>query len=334
MKLLLLVSVALCAVVISEAAPSLEAVFHAKWASFKAQHGKSYDCDHEEHKRKQHFLEHTHHIESHNEKFHRGEVDFKVGHNEFSDMSHEEFKKTRMGFNAPPPHMRENVTEFGSSLSAPSIPASVDWRAQCHDKVKNQGQCGSCYSFYANGALEGALARKHGRPFDLSEQNLVDCSYGRNNGCEGGLMTTSFDHIKTAGGINHQTDYPYTGKVGTCAYKHAKKAASITSHVRVRATENDLAVAVSTVGPVAVAMNASPRSVMMYKSGILSDPSCTSSGLNHAVVCVGYGSENGKAYWIIKNSWGAAWGEKGYIRIARNSNNMCGIASDACYPVL
>jgi len=335
MKLFLIVSVALCVVVASEAAFTLESVFHAKWQNFKAQHGKSYECDHEEHNRKQHFLEHTHHIESHNEKFHRGEADFAMAHNEFSDMSHHEFKNTRMGFRAPPPHMRPNVTQFRMSLSSLNAPASVDWRSQCHDKVKNQGECGSCYAFATTGSLEGCLARKYGKSYDLSEQNLVDCSIGNvNNGCDGGLMTSSFAHIKKAGGINHQVDYPYTGKVGRCSFKSGRIGGSLNSHVEVRPTEADLANSIATVGPVAVAVNASPRSFMMYSKGIYSDTGCTSDGLNHAVLCVGYGVENGREFWIVKNSWGTGWGEKGYIRMAKNSRNMCGIASMASYPVV
>jgi cathepsin L len=319
---------------------SLEAVFHAKWQAFKAKHGKEYEHHHHEEHGKRNFLEHTHHIESHNEKFHKGEADFALSHNTFSDISHAKFKSTKLGFRAPPAHLRPNGTKYiQHRLGAGKIPVSVDWRKPCptcQERVKNQGECGSCYTFATTGALECALMRKTNRDADLSEQNLVDCSRGEvNNGCDGGLMTESFEYIKRAGGINAQQDYPYRGDVGQCRYNPSKKAGHVNSYVEIpNGNENALTHALATVGSIAVALDAGPREFMMYSRGVFSSTKCSPENLSHAVLAVGYGTENGKDYYLIRNSWGTDWGEKGYFRIARNAGNMCGIAEMASYPIV
>lgn len=223
-------------------------------------------------------------------------------------------------------------------LSVNAIPNSVDWRRPCptcRDLVKNEGNCGSSYAFAAIGALEGALMRKYSKQQDLSEQQIIDCSRSRvNDGCGGGLVTETFEYIIRNGGINSQSDYPYTGRVGTCKYNSTRIAGYITSYtVLPDGDEKALTEAIASIGPIAAAIDAGTIE-SMYSGGIYNDPNCNSNNLNHAVLIVGYGEENGEPYYLVKNSWGTGWGEGGYFRIARNSGNMCGIASMASYPIV
>jgi cathepsin L len=330
MKVFIVVA-ALVAVACAEV--SLHAVFQAKWNNFKATHGKEYHRD-EEPKRVQAFLQNAHHVESHNEKFAKGHVSFAVSHNQFSDMTHEEFKATMMGFKAPEGLQAEqNVTKFevNPSLQAPS---SCDWRSY-NKKVKNQGQCGSCYSFAALGALEGMLSRKNGgRDYDLSEQNIVDCSGPQGNyGCNGGFMTATFKYIKQMGGVNYNQNYPYEGVVKQCRFNSNNKV-GLASYAEIPyGSEQALEQALATVGPVAIALDASPRSFMMYSRGIFNEPQCNAQKLSHAVLAVGYGTENGTPYYLVKNSWGTGWGEGGYFKIIKGKN-MCGICNMASYPTV
>jgi len=326
-----LVLAALVAVACAEV--SLHAVFQAKWNNFKATHGKSYHRD-DEPKRVAAFLTNAHHVETHNEKFAKGEVSFAVSHNHFSDMTHEEYKNTVLGFRAPEGlQSSQNVTYFKvrQDIQAPS---AVDWSQYCR-KVKNQQSCGSCYSFSALGALEGMLSRKYGREYDLSEQNVVDCSGPQGNyGCNGGFMTAVFEYVKKNGGVNYASDYPYEAKLGSCRFQSGRNKAALTSYVVIpRGSEQALEQALNTCGPVAIAVDASPRSFMMYSRGVFDEPICNPDRLSHAILAVGHGVEGGKPYYLVKNSWGTGWGEGGYIKIVKGKN-MCGVTNMASYPVV
>ncbi|CAF0889440.1 unnamed protein product [Brachionus calyciflorus] len=171
----------------------------------------------------------------------------------------------------------------------------------------------------------------------LSEQNLVDCSgkYG-NEGCNGGLMDQAFDYIKANKGIDTEESYPYTARDGKCKFNPATVGATDTGYVDIEAeNEEALTEALGTVGPVSVAIDASQMSFQFYSSGIYSDDYCSSYYLDHGVTAVGYDSLGfGIDYYIVKNSWGTDWGSEGYIWMARNLDNMCGIASMASYPLV
>lgn len=210
-----------------------------------------------------------------------------------------------------------------------NIPASVDWRKSVTE-VRDQGEsCGSCWAFAANGALEAHTFLRLGKRVSLSVQNLVDCSgsFG-NNGCQGGLTESVWAYIKQNKGVDTESSYPYEGRNGKCRFNPATVGAKVTGFTKLpKGSEVDLAVAVATIGPVSVAVDA--NNFQFYKGGIYSDPSCTRS-VNHAVLVVGYGPD----YWLIKNSWGRNWGEQGFIRFRRNGNNMCGIADWASFPLV
>jgi C1A family cysteine protease len=317
------------------ACASADPGLHATWSSFKTAHGKTYH--HSEDSARMAAFRATHDaIEAHNARFNAGLESFHMAHNEFSDMTPEEIQN-RMGVIVP--HdveaQRCNATKHVSS-GALSAPASFDLRTVGGiTAVKNQGSCGSCYSFSASGALESAHFIRSKQQVDVSEQNIVDCTYQGaygNNGCGGGWMWNAYKYIKDKNGINCQADYRYEGRVGSCRHNHGRKAMSVTGHVIInKGDENAIKEAVCKNGAVSIAYNAGTQAHSSYNGGILDVANCGNTP-THATLVVGYGTENGRDYWIIKNSWGPGWGEKGYFRMARGKN-MCGIGDWASYPI-
>jgi cathepsin L len=311
--------------------------FDTIWAAFKEEHGRVY-ADEEEQKRRNIFAENLKKIEIHNYLHAKGLKSFTLGINQFSDLTTSEFSSMVNGYKMR--NMSDPSRPVGSKYLSPNVPItvpdSVDWRTKGYvTPVKNQGQCGSCWSFSSTGALEGQHYRKAGTLVSLSEQNLVDCSKKYDNhGCEGGLMDNAFRYIKDNGGIDTESGYPYEAKDDVCRYKESLKGATDSGFVDVdQGSEEKLKEAVATVGPVSVAIDASHSSFQSYKSGVYNEPECTDS-LDHGVLVVGYGTDDGQDYWLVKNSWGTVWGEDGYIKMSRNKNNQCGIASCASYPLV
>uniref|UniRef100_A0A3B4AKG4 Cathepsin S n=1 Tax=Periophthalmus magnuspinnatus TaxID=409849 RepID=A0A3B4AKG4_9GOBI len=225
---------------------------------------------------------------------------------------------------------------FNLNMVNVSLPSAVDWRKKgLVTEVKTQGSCGSCWAFSAAGALEGQLKKSTGVLMSLSTQNLLDCSnkYG-NRGCEGGFMSNAFKYVMRNKGIATDNSYPYHGKRGHCKYNPDYKAGSCSGYTFLpKGDEHALKVAVATVGPISVAIDASKPKFIFYKNGVYKDKSCTHS-VNHGALVVGYGTEAGQDYWLVKNSWGTAYGEDGYVKIARNKKNLCGITLYACFPVM
>jgi len=294
------------------------------FAGFKARFGKTYSNAAEEAKRAKIFADNLAFFAKHNAEYEQGLQTYTVGVNQFSDMTNAEFAATY--FN---PY---NTTRMMNYVTLPeATAASVDWRTSgAVTPVKNQGQCGSCWSFSTTGAVEGAWKIKGNTLVSLSEQQLMDCSTAEGNqGCNGGLMDDAFKYIMKNGGLDSEADYPYTARDGVCnKAKAAKKVAAIRTYKDVQKnSEAQLAAAVA-IGPVSVAIEADQAGFQSYTSGVFNGPCGTQ--LDHGVLAVGYTD----TYWIVKNSWGATWGDQGYIMMARGKGaaGICGIAMAASYP--
>ena len=288
---------------------------------------------------------------------------YTLGHNIFSGLDFEEFGKFN-GFDSNKEYLitneylKQRYLRTSDPYSADhnvlqSLPSSVDWKVKgAVSPVKDQGQCGSCWSFSTTGALEGAYAIKYGNLVSFSEQQLVDCDKGLtlNHGCNGGMMDDAFDWIGKNGGLCTESDYPYfsgtTQKEGTCQKTcHVVSGSGVKAHVDVKPnSDTDMLSALSN-GPVSIAIEADQKAFQLYKSGVFTG-SC-GTNLDHGVLLVGYGSDSGTNtdYYIMKNSWGTTWGENGYMRMGRGSdlttgkpyNNgagQCGLLMDGSYPVV
>jgi len=300
------------------------------WEDYKLEFNKHYTAE-EEPVRYANWKKDTEEVGLHNAMFAN---EFTQGVNELSDLSDEEYKRLYLSSLLVPTEP-SNATMYVPSNAA--IPNAVDWRQQgCVTPVKNQGQCGSCYSFSATGALEGAWKKARGSLPSLSEQQYVDCSgrYG-NYGCRGGWYQSCWRYARDAGGNMAESSYRYTARQGRCRFNRGQVVATVSGYHDTRAgSENDLTNALARVGPVSVAIDASANSFRRYRSGVHYSRSCSSRRLNHAVLAVGYGSEGGSDYFLVKNSWGTRWGAGGYIKMARNKRNNCGIASKPSYPTV
>ncbi|KAL3273376.1 hypothetical protein HHI36_014824 [Cryptolaemus montrouzieri] len=306
----------------------------SKWKEFQKKYSKVYESDVEAEKRFNIFKENLERIIVHNDLYDRGSVFHRKGLNVFGDWSKEEFLQfLRNGSQNAKPRKRRN--RIFKHVTNYTLPSSIDWRNHgAVTAVKDQGFCGACYAFSAIGGLEGQLKIVKGQLISLSEQNLIDCSADQgNSGCAGGLITQALDYIKKFG-IRSEVDYPYFGTEADCQHDKNKIITDITGYVNIReGSEEDLQHAIATIGPVSVSIDATFE-LQAYDSGILDDRFCTTYELNHGVLVVGYGIENGLQYYLVKNSWGKDWGDDGYFKIVRNQKNRCGIATLATYPVI
>ena len=224
-------------------------------------------------------------------------------------------------------------------LTNEELPKEVNWvKKGAVSSVKNQLECGSCWAFSAVGAVEGEWSLEHHKLYNLSEQELVDCSsYLGNQGCNGGSMDNAFEYI-IQNGLCLNVSYPYNGSDGQCQNQTCTKKVHIDTYYDVPPNNEKQLEKAVLKRPVSVAIQANMQSFQLYKKGIYSDPDC-GDDLDHGVLVVGYGYDSSydMKYWIIKNSWGTHWGEDGYMRMAKDINStegQCGIAMDASYPVI
>ena len=305
---------------------------HDLFRSWTEEHGKTYDSE-EYARRLATFSSNVERINAYN-----AEHDTHwLGLNQFSDLSTEEFQAmTGLRGVSDSPSLASEGFKYADSVAD----GAVDWREKgAVTDVKNQGQCGSCWSFSTTGAVEGVNAIASGKLVSLSEQQLVSCDHAHDMGCNGGLMDFAFQYIMDNKGLDSEKDYPYTsgtGSSGTCKKdKESKHVSTIDGFEDVPANDEDALKKALTGQPVSVALNGGAFVFQHYSGGIMSDAAGCGTQLDHGVLAVGYGTEGGKGYWIVKNSWGASWGEEGYIRLANGISQpqgMCGILEKASYP--
>lgn len=252
---------------------------------------------------------------------------------DFADWTWEEFQRHRLGA-----AQNCSATLKGNhKLTDVVLPETKDWREEgIVSPVKDQGHCGSCWTFSTTGALEAAYTQAFGKGVSLSEQQLVDCAGAFNNfGCSGGLPSQAFEYIKYNGGLDTEEAYPYTGKDGACKFSAENVGIQVLDSVNITlGAEDELKHAVAIVRPVSVAFQV-VNSFRFYKEGVYTSDTCgtTPMDVNHAVLAVGYGVEDGVSYWLVKNSWGENWGDSGYFKMELGKN-MCGISTCASYPIV
>jgi len=308
--------------------------YEAKFVDWMKEHGKEYATGREFVERLETFAFHEDYIQTHNAEGH----DFKLGHNEYSDLTAEEFRQYfRLGEFAGVKYpvfgekTGEKFVHHGDAL-----PDSIDWvEKKMVSEVKNQGQCGSCWAFSTTGSLESAYALKNGKIVEFSEQQLVDCDHNGDMGCNGGLMDNAFKWIESNKGLCTEQDYSYKGVTGRCQTSCTNvEGSTVQKFTDVGHTDEDLMAALAQQ-PVSVAIEADQTSFQLYKSGVLT--SRCGTNLDHGVLAVGYGTENGQDFYRIKNSWGPSWGDEGFIKIARGvsqKGGQCGVLLAASFPTL
>lgn len=312
------------------------ALFEQEFRQFKATYGKVYASAEHEAESFVKFVNNLDFIRNH-----KGDG-YSLAINEFADMTHDEFKAAKLGYK-PSEHVVKKI--FGAKYTEvtvdPAAPASIDWVAKgAVTPVKNQAQCGSCWAFSTTGSIEGAIFTTYGVLESLSEQELVSCDKV-DSGCQGGAMDNGFTYAET-NGLATEDAYPYTsgtGTAGTCSTTKSKTAAAhskVISFTDVTPNSETALLNAVAKGPVSVAIEADQQAFQFYSSGIIKASAGCGTNLDHGVLAVGYGEDNGLKYWKVKNSWGPTWGDDGYVRLERtvstNSKGTCGIAMDASFP--
>lgn len=316
---------------------SSESTIHL-FDSWCHQYGKTYSSEQEKQYRFKIFEDNYAYVTQHNT---MSNSSYTLSLNAFADLTHHEFKAKYLGLSASANNLirlnRESSSGAESSSAvAGAVPSSLDWRKKgAVTNVKDQGSCGACWAFSATGAIEGINKIASGSLVSLSEQELVDCDKSVNQGCGGGLMDYAYEFVVKNNGIDTEDDYPFQSRDRTCNRNKLKRRFVTIDGYKGVPPNNDIelqkAVAVQ---PVSVGICGSAQSFQLYSGGIFTGPCSTS--LDHAVLIVGYDSQDGVDYWIVKNSWGTSWGMKGYIHMLRDggsSAGVCGINMMASYPI-
>ncbi|CAG9822441.1 unnamed protein product [Phaedon cochleariae] len=313
-----------------------------EWNDFKTRYNKVYPSAVEEQLRREIFFENIAKIQRVNQEYAEKKRSFTQQINPYADMLLHEFVADLNGFNRSLKTQQRVIPQATAFIPSANVvyPTAVDWRdVGAVSDVKSQGKCAACWAFAAAGALEGHHFRKTGRLVDISAQNLIDCTepYG-NSGCSGGLMDPAFEYVRQNNGVDSEPSYPFEERNAECRFRRENVVATCTGFVDLGVgDERGIEMAVATLGPVTAAIDAGRDTFQFYGGGVYNDPDCGNrpEQMNHAVLIVGYGQEpDGQKFWMVKNSYGPEWGLGGYIKIAKDNGNQCGIAIQASYPLV
>ena len=292
------------------------------FASYVAKYNKSYGTVEEYMFRQKMFANNHAEIERHNSLNNSATL----GHNFMSDWTEEEYN-TMLGY------MPATIDAEPVVLENVEIPATVDWRSLASMKVvKNQGQCGSCWAFSTIGSVESHTEIMNGEYHSLSEQQLVDCS-PYTLGCEGGNYFFAFDYLHQKGSES-ETAYPYKAADDNCVYDASKVVNKhVSSYNFVTPFDTAQLRAHIAQGPVSIAIEADQMVFQFYTTGVIDIKDCGTS-LDHAVLAIGYGTEDGKDYILVRNSWGPTWGDHGTVKLAHDDKNVaCGASTEPAFVI-
>jgi cathepsin L len=327
MKLIL---VLLALVVIASCAPLSEKQYKFLFEKYQENFNKKYTAD-EVAFRFANFKHHLDAVRAHNA---RTDVSFTTAMNHLCDLSRDEYLALVPSLGTPP----EPVGEIWTNTDYPKGDGlgdgwDIDWNAAgAVTDIKDQGQCGSCWAFSTTGTMEGRHKITSGELVSLSESELVDCDQTC-YGCNGCWPATALNWEVKNGGLCTESSYDYHPVQEGCRKGQCTSKVDCQGPVSVQSgSESALASAVANNGPVSVAIDAGHESFQRYSSGVYYEPNCSSTELDHAVLCCGYGTQDGTPAWLVKNSWGVSWGQKGWIWMSKDKDNNCGIATTAMYP--
>merc|ERR1712223_166895 len=323
-----------------------------EWKTWKTEHTKTYGSTEEEQRRYRIYHENKEKVERHNRAALKGEKTFYMKLNHFSDMTSEEFTRVLNDLKFEPSSHHNKTLTFNPPTHL-QMPARIDWRELgAVTPVKNQGfYCGSCWAFSATGALEGQHFRQTGKLVSLSEQQLLECAREKYDlgGCDGGYPFQAFKYVRDNHGLDTEESYPYEENDYDyednlpCRYDISKKGATDQGYQTIeKGNDEALKSAVATVGPISIVIAVDGEDWQHYSHGVYTSQNCPLYP-NHGVLLVGYDQDvaltkdpNSKKVdtWIVKNSWGEKWGDKGYIHLTRNVSNYCLISDYATYPIV
>lgn len=281
------------------------------------------------------FQQNMNYVYEHNSK----NYSFTLGLNKFADLTNSEFIEKYIGFNNKEQTQNreqdpDHLYRYDSTLE---IPVSLDWRKKgLVTSIKDQGICACSWAFSTTGSVEGAWAFNYTQ-VSLSEQNLLDCSRLNGNfGCTSGSVLSSYKYIIQNQGIDTESSYPYEVSTSyNCRYSIRNRGATISNYGEItQGSESALQNALVYRGPISAKIDSNNLSFQLYNGGYYYEPKCSSTDLSHSVLVIGYDSSSSGEYWIVKNSWGTSWGESGYINMAKNQNNNCGIATQSYFPII